>query len=218
MVTAGDVALVEFPFSRRETPSFKRRPVLVLNAFGSPPDQVVWVVMITSNARRVNRPGPGDIPIGDWASIPLAAPSIIRSRRVWTAEQRDVVKVVGHDPPLNCSRKSETRSVNPSVCSRTSHPPATLHAVAADPTTALPLIHSPAAICSHRPEFHMTLGVHFATEGQPMLDTDTTNKTRRYKLDEMEADHVTAWSRGGQSDLDNCQMLCVTHNRAKGNR
>jgi hypothetical protein len=44
------------------------------------------------------------------------------------------------------------------------------------------------------------------------------NKTRVYKQDEMDADHVTAWSKGGNTDLKNCQMLCVTHNRAKGNR
>lgn len=34
----------------------------------------------------------------------------------------------------------------------------------------------------------------------------------------MDADHVTAWSKGGSTDMDNCQMLCQTHNRAKGNR
>ena len=45
-----------------------------------------------------------------------------------------------------------------------------------------------------------------------------TNKTRIYRLNEMDADHVTAWSNGGSTDLDNCEMLCVTHNRAKGNR
>jgi hypothetical protein len=44
------------------------------------------------------------------------------------------------------------------------------------------------------------------------------NKTRVYKQNEMDADHVTAWSKGGNTDLKNCQMLCVTHNRAKGNR
>ena len=44
------------------------------------------------------------------------------------------------------------------------------------------------------------------------------NKARIYKFEEMDADHVTAWSKGGASDLKNCQMLCVTHNRAKGNR
>ncbi len=47
---------------------------------------------------------------------------------------------------------------------------------------------------------------------------DNPNKTRIYKPKEMEADHVTAWSVGGTSDLANCEMLCVTHNRAKGNR
>lgn len=45
-----------------------------------------------------------------------------------------------------------------------------------------------------------------------------SNKSRIYKFDEMEADHVSAWSKGGASSAKNCQMLCVTHNRAKGNR
>ena len=44
------------------------------------------------------------------------------------------------------------------------------------------------------------------------------NKSRIYKLDEMDADHVSAWSKGGGSSAKNCQMLCITHNRAKGNR
>ena len=44
------------------------------------------------------------------------------------------------------------------------------------------------------------------------------NHTRIWKLSEMDADHVTAWSRGGSTSLDNCQMPCKTHNRAKGNR
>lgn len=47
---------------------------------------------------------------------------------------------------------------------------------------------------------------------------DNANKTRIYKLTEMEADHVTAWSRGGKTDLSNCEMLCIPHNRAKGNK
>lgn len=44
------------------------------------------------------------------------------------------------------------------------------------------------------------------------------HKSRIYAITEMEADHVTAWSKGGNTDLKNCEMLCVTHNRAKGNR
>lgn len=44
------------------------------------------------------------------------------------------------------------------------------------------------------------------------------NRTRIYKLNEMDADHVTAWSKGGATDISNCTMLCKTHNRAKGNK
>ena len=44
------------------------------------------------------------------------------------------------------------------------------------------------------------------------------NKARIWKINEMDADHVTAWRKGGATDISNCQMLCKTHNRAKGNR
>lgn len=44
------------------------------------------------------------------------------------------------------------------------------------------------------------------------------NKDKIWKLDEMDADHVAAWSKGGKTSAKNCQMLCKTHNRAKGNR
>lgn len=47
---------------------------------------------------------------------------------------------------------------------------------------------------------------------------NSSNKTKIWKLSEMDADHVTAWSKGGATDISNCQMLCQTHNRAKGNK
>ena len=47
---------------------------------------------------------------------------------------------------------------------------------------------------------------------------DNANKKRIYTRNEMDADHVAAWSKGGATDLANCELLCVTHNRAKGNR
>lgn len=47
---------------------------------------------------------------------------------------------------------------------------------------------------------------------------EDTNKARIYKQDEMDADHVTAWSKGGSTSLSNLTMLCVPHNRSKGNR
>ncbi len=44
------------------------------------------------------------------------------------------------------------------------------------------------------------------------------NNDRIWEFDDMDADHVTAWSKGGATDESNGQMLCKTHNGAKGNR
>jgi len=44
------------------------------------------------------------------------------------------------------------------------------------------------------------------------------NKAKIWNLSDMDADHVSAWSKGGKSDIKNCEILCKTHNRAKGNR
>jgi len=44
------------------------------------------------------------------------------------------------------------------------------------------------------------------------------NKKKIWSLSEMDADHVEAWSKGGSTSVKNCEMLCKTHNRAKGNR
>ena len=44
------------------------------------------------------------------------------------------------------------------------------------------------------------------------------SKTKIWNLADMDADHVSAWSKGGVTDIKNCQMLCKSHNRAKGNR
>lgn len=44
------------------------------------------------------------------------------------------------------------------------------------------------------------------------------NKSKIWGFSEMDADHVSAWSKGGATDAKNCEMLCKTHNRAKGNR
>ncbi|MBU4142216.1 DUF262 domain-containing protein [Patescibacteria group bacterium] len=45
-----------------------------------------------------------------------------------------------------------------------------------------------------------------------------TNKSKIWSFSEMDADHVKAWSKGGATSIKNCEMLCKTHNRAKGNR
>jgi hypothetical protein len=43
------------------------------------------------------------------------------------------------------------------------------------------------------------------------------NSTKIWAMKEMEADHVTPWSKGGSTTAGNCEMLCKTHNRSKGN-
>ena len=44
------------------------------------------------------------------------------------------------------------------------------------------------------------------------------NQAKIWKLSEMDADHVTAWSKGGSTSATNCEMLCRAHNQAKGNK
>jgi hypothetical protein len=47
---------------------------------------------------------------------------------------------------------------------------------------------------------------------------NNVNKNKIWAIADMDADHVSAWSKGGATDISNCEMLCKTHNRAKGNR
>lgn len=44
------------------------------------------------------------------------------------------------------------------------------------------------------------------------------NKDKIWAYSDMDADHVSAWSKGGSTEKENCEMLCKPHNRAKGNR
>ncbi|MBD8061016.1 HNH endonuclease family protein [Oceanitalea stevensii] len=57
------------------------------------------------------------------------------------------------------------------------------------------------------------------TSNCPMCSLgNDSNSTRIWQQDEMDADHVTAWSKHGATDISNLTMLCKTHNRVKGNR
>lgn len=44
------------------------------------------------------------------------------------------------------------------------------------------------------------------------------NKNKIWSFSDMDADHISAWSKGGATISSNCEMLCKTHNRSKGNR
>jgi len=38
---------------------------------------------------------------------------------------------------------------------------------------------------------------------------------RHFEIDDMQADHITPWTKGGKTTLENCQMLCADCNRRK---
>ena len=74
---------------------------------------------------------------------------------------------------------------------------------------------------------HSTIGLRFLGEfigGGSLCKVGSWNgvSPRLRVLDggalSWDADHVSAWSNGGGSGAENCQILCITHNRAKGNR
>ena len=85
----GAIIAVNFPFSAHQSDPYKVRPVLVLNAIGEGPDQAILCAMITSSEQRVRRPRAGDVVILDHESAGLPRPSVVRCRRIWTAERRD---------------------------------------------------------------------------------------------------------------------------------
>ncbi|EHQ1323936.1 DUF262 domain-containing protein [Campylobacter upsaliensis] len=44
------------------------------------------------------------------------------------------------------------------------------------------------------------------------------NEKQKLDIKQMEADHIIPWSKGGKTEKENCQMLCVKCNRAKSDR
>ncbi len=48
----------------------------------------------------------------------------------------------------------------------------------------------------------------------PMCQAEGRDKIH-YELEEMQADHINPWSKGGKTSGNNCQLLCPEHNRLK---
>ena len=49
----------------------------------------------------------------------------------------------------------------------------------------------------------------------PQDQTSTLYGDNTYEFDQMQADHIKPWSKGGKTELSNCQMLCKWHNEHK---
>ena len=41
---------------------------------------------------------------------------------------------------------------------------------------------------------------------------------KHFEIEEMEADHITPWNKGGKTISKNCQMLCKQDNRIKSGK
>ena len=41
---------------------------------------------------------------------------------------------------------------------------------------------------------------------------------KKYAIEQMQADHITPWSKGGRTNAENCQMLCAHCNRRKSDK
>ncbi len=39
-----------------------------------------------------------------------------------------------------------------------------------------------------------------------------------FEIEKMEADHITPWSKGGKTVIENCQLLCINCNRSKSSK
>lgn len=92
----GTIGLVFFPFVGQKT--FKQRPVLILKATppGTPGDEAVLIAMITGSSNRLANVRPGDVLVPNWQTIGLNFPSVVRCRRIWTAERSDFSsKIIG---------------------------------------------------------------------------------------------------------------------------
>jgi mRNA interferase MazF len=78
---AWDVIKVPFPYTGR--PVLQNRPALVVAQPSN--GALLWVLMITSAA---NRPWPGDVAVEDLDRAGLPAPSLVRTAKIATIDQR----------------------------------------------------------------------------------------------------------------------------------
>ena len=50
------------------------------------------------------------------------------------------------------------------------------------------------------------------------VDPENPDGEKIYRLDQVQADHITPWSKGGKTVIENCQVLCAACNRNKSSK
>ncbi len=97
MALRGDVVIVDFPFS--DQPARKRRPAVVVQ--GDVYNQRIAktvVAMVTGNLARINDPAHlfVDPATSDGASSGLRVPSLVSCNNLFTVDQEDILRTLGH--------------------------------------------------------------------------------------------------------------------------
>ncbi|WP_167003296.1 DUF262 domain-containing protein [Mumia sp. ZJ430] len=54
------------------------------------------------------------------------------------------------------------------------------------------------------------------TNGTKCKTVGNSDGQMAFDINDMDADHIVPWSKGGKTTPDNCQMLCIACNRSKG--
>jgi mRNA interferase MazF len=97
MALRGDVVIVDFPFT--DQPAKKRRPAVVVQAdvYNHLISKTV-IAMVTGNLSRQNDPAHLfiDPATPDGASSGLRMPSLVSCNNLFTVDQEDIVKALGH--------------------------------------------------------------------------------------------------------------------------
>lgn len=97
MIRRGDEVMVRFPFT--DVPGGKVRPALIVqNDRDNQRLRKTVVAMITGNLRRLGDPSPLliDPTTPDGASSGLKVPSLVSCNNLFTLEQTEVLRSIGH--------------------------------------------------------------------------------------------------------------------------
>jgi mRNA interferase MazF len=106
----GDVVKVPFPFTDRATR--QRRPAVVVSGRELEAKHgLLWVVMITSAE---NRRWSDDLPIEDIGAAGLSVPSVIRTAKIATLDERDAERIGRIATPVRAQVAAQlTKQVSP---------------------------------------------------------------------------------------------------------
>ncbi len=58
----------------------------------------------------------------------------------------------------------------------------------------------------------------YEKQGGRCANKNCPKGTKNFQIYEMEADHITPWSEGGKTEIENGQMLCRECNRKKSSK